>query len=464
MSFFGREHELEVLERWYQEPKMGFVPVYGRRRVGKSHLLLHFLKDKPGVYYLGKQAPAGVQLREFMESAAQSLNQPSLAMMNPADWRSALDLVLEQKPKQQKLVVILDEFQWIVESDNVLPSHLQEKIDLEWQHRDDLLLIVCGSYVGFMEREVLGSKSPLYGRRTGQIKLKPFGYREAAEFHPGWSLEDQAKAWFLCGGIPFYHQRFETDQSVSLNIERLFFDPYAPLFQEPDFLLREELKEVQRYYGILMAVGLGARTPKDIAKESGVEDRQLDYYLRQLRGLGYIERYEPLSRKTGIKTKAGKLSKYRVSDALIAFWFRFVFPHLTYIHQAGSREAFREIAAPKLPGYFGTRFEFLCREALGDIYRSEGVHGPYETGEYWDSSVQIDVVGLQASDRWDIGECKWAKTPSAPALAKEVSSKAENFPNPDKLSIQKRVFTRQAVGNAKKYPEIKWHSLEDIYN
>ncbi len=376
MKFLGRERELDALEGWFRERKMGFIPVYGRRRVGKSRLLLHFLKGKTGVYYLGKQAPAAVQLREFMEAAAAALNKPALAEMQPRDWRAALDHVLEQKPAKEKIVIVLDEFQWIVESEPVLPSHLQERIDLSWQNRKDLMLIACGSFVGFMEREVLGSKSPLFGRRTGQMKLEPLSHQDAGRFHPGWSNEDRAKAYFLCGGIPFYHQLFRPDQSIPANVERLFFDPYAALYREPEFLLREELKEVQRYHGILMAIGGGARTLKEIGQQSGVVERQLDYYLRQLRALGYVERYEPMNGKI-VPRQPGKRSKYRIQDALLAFWFRFVFPHTSYIHQAGPREASRHLVAPHLPAYFGGCFERLCRETLGRIYLDEGVHSAF---------------------------------------------------------------------------------------
>jgi len=460
MKFYGRQVELERLEEWHREPRLGFVPVYGRRRVGKSHLLLEFLKDKRGIYYLGKQAPAPVQLREFMATAAAALDRPSLAEMNPVDWRAALDHVLEQKPRGQKLVVVLDEFQWIVESDPVLPSHLQERIDRDWRARDDFLLIVCGSFVGFMEREVLGKKSPLFGRRTGQMELKPFTYRESAAFHPKWSASDQAKAYFLCGGIPLYHQMFRAEQTVAKNIERLCFDPYAPLYREPEFLLREELRGVQRYQGILMAIGLGASSNLEISRQSGVADRQLDYYLRQLCGLGYVERFEPLAaRHTPGRTS--KRSRYRISDALLAFWFRFVFPNTTYIQQAGARDAFRQVAGPQLAAHFGIRFERLCREALVDLYIEEGVHGPFRVGEYWDPAVQIDVMGIQEGERWDLGECKWGRC-SAGGLARELAGKLERFANPAKLTIQKRAFSQKPLAKSKAYPDILWYHLEQL--
>lgn len=464
MNFIGRAAEMERLKEWYSEPRMGFVPVYGRRRVGKSHLLIEFLKGKPGgIYYLGKQAPAQVQLQEFMETAADVLERPSLAGMNPRDWRAALDHLLEQKPRDQKLVIVLDEFQWIVESDPTLPSHLQERIDMAWRERDDLLLIVCGSFVGFMEREVLGHKSPLFGRRTGQIELKPFSYREAAGFHPRWSVEDQAKAYFICGGVPLYHKMFEPSLTVPKNIERLCFDPYNPLYREPEFLLREELREVQRYQGILMAVGLGATTNQEISTRSGVPERQLDYYLRQLRSLGYVERHEPLlpRPKPG---RTSKRSRYRISDALLAFWFRFVFPHTSRIQQLGPREAFRQFGAPQLTAYFGTRFERLCREALVHIYVKDGVMGLFRIGEYWDPSVQIDVLGIHEGQRWDLGECKWGR-PSAAGINRELARKEARLPNPSSLTIQARAFTRKPIPKAtqKNYPHIVWHDLPELY-
>ena len=210
-DFVGRGKELALLEKAWQAEGGAFIPVYGRRRVGKSELLVKFLTGKPAIYVTGKVAPAELQLREFLRAAATALREPLLAEHPVADWPAAFRMIEERWKGPQKLVLALDEFQWMAAASPELPSVLQECWDRRWR-KGRILLILCGSYLGFMEREVLGKKSPLFGRRTAQILLRPFGYREAAEFHPHWSRPNQAEAYFICGGLPFYLRCFSPAQ------------------------------------------------------------------------------------------------------------------------------------------------------------------------------------------------------------------------------------------------------------
>ena len=207
--FVGRTAELGTLSAAYASAESGFVPIYGRRRVGKSELILRFLREHPGVYFLGKQAPAALQLREFLDEAAVVLGEPLLATASFDGWKSALSAVIDRWKQGGKLVLVFDEFQWTAWASPELPSVLQDLWDRRWRSSGKILLILCGSYVGFMEREVLGRKSPLFGRRTAQILLRPFGYREAALFHPSFSTVDRARAYFICGGVPWYLERFD---------------------------------------------------------------------------------------------------------------------------------------------------------------------------------------------------------------------------------------------------------------
>jgi hypothetical protein len=195
--FVGRTAELALLEREHAATGGAFVPIYGRRRIGKSELILRFLREKRAIYYVGKTAPAALQLREFLEQAARVLDEPLLARMSVDGWRSALIEVARRAQGGGKLVIALDEFQWLAAASPELPSVLQELWDRGWRNAGGPMLILCGSYVGFMEREVLGKKSPLFGRRTAQIQLRPFTHREAAAFHPGWAVTDRAAAYFL---------------------------------------------------------------------------------------------------------------------------------------------------------------------------------------------------------------------------------------------------------------------------
>jgi uncharacterized protein len=460
VTFIGRTRELEALENAYQRPDSVLLPIYGRRRIGKSELILEFARNKPALYYVGKTAPARLQMAELSREAARVLDEPLLATQAPTDWKTLLTRIVDRYRGDRKLVFALDEFQWMTHASPELPSVLQECWDRQWRKSGKVLVILCGSYVGFMEREVLGKKSPLFGRRTGQIHLGPFGYQEAQAFHPDWSLMDRAKAFFVCGGVPMYLKTFGTARSVEQGIETLILDEFGPLFREPDFLLREELREVENYYAVLVAIAGGCKTATAIADRSGLPERSLHYYLQQLIELGYVARRHPL---TG-RPPAQRHVRYVLEDALLRFWFRFVFPNQSFIQQAGPRRAFRERIRPELDGYFGACFERLCRDALARLYAREGVGGAFQVGEYWDKQTQIDVVGLREDGWVDIGECKWGSVRSAPRLVQELEEKVRRYPNPQQGSIQRRVFTRQAPrAKPASAPGVAWHDLADLY-
>ncbi|HEX4964558.1 MAG TPA: ATP-binding protein [Thermoanaerobaculia bacterium] len=460
-TFIGRDNELRVLSRAYEETGSAFIPLYGRRRVGKSELILQFLKDRPGIYFLGKQAPAAMQIREFLAEAAIVLEEPLLAGLATESWSEALDAiyaVVSRWKSDRKLVLALDEFQWIVASAPELPSVLQEKWDRKWRRAGNVVLILCGSYIGFMEREVLGKNSPLFGRRTAQILLRPFGYREAAGFHPRYSRIDQARTYFLCGGVPLYLRRFSDSRSIEANLAAEFLDEYAPLYREADFLLREELREVTLYHAILSALAAGHTTVHAIAGQAGQDPRALSYYLQQLQELGYVERRYPL---TGEPPSARSVH-YDLADPLLRFWFRFIFPSTSYIRHMGPDRALKDLLRPHLEPYFGQCFERLCREALPWLYLKEGVTAAFEVGQYWSKATQIDLVGLRQDGWTDLGECKWGTVRSPKAVEKELEEKIRDFPNPRGATIGRRIFTRQKPV-AGSFTGLRWHGLDDLY-
>jgi AAA+ ATPase superfamily predicted ATPase len=458
--FIGRNKELSFLEDAYAAKQSALIPVYGRRRVGKSELILRFLSSKPGIYYLGKMAPPALQIREFLQEAARALDEPLLSSLTANSWSEVFTAVTSKCRPRQKFVIVLDEFQWMVAASPELPSVLQENWDRVWKASGNMMIILCGSYIGFMEREVLGKKSPLFGRRTAQILLQPFSYIEAAEFHPRWSLLNRALAYFICGGIPLYLRFFNQTYSLEKNIELNLLDEFGPLFREPEFLLREELRDVENYYAVLTAIAARNTNNQAIAAATGIPERSLHYYIQQLSGLGYIARRFPL---TGKKPNPRQV-RYVLTDPLLRFWFRFVFPNLSFIQQMGPRRALRERMRPELDAYFGTCFERLCRHALPVIYEREGVSAAFEVGEYWDREVQIDVVGLR-DDHWtDLGECKWGTITSHGKLLEELERKVRTYPNTRGATIGKRLFLRKKPGaKIQDTSDVSWYGLEDLY-
>jgi len=462
-SFIGRRAELAVLETAYGSEDSAFIPIYGRRRVGKSELILNFMKNKKGIYFLGKNGPAGLQIREFLREAAGVLNEPLLASYPNHNWKDVLDAVVGRWKEDGKLVIVFDEFQWTAGVSRELPSVLQECWDRRWKKSGRIMLVLCGSYVGFMEREVLGRKSPLFGRRTAQILLKPFGFNEAAEFHPAYSLVDRARTYFVCGGVPLYLKYFAPDRAVEMNIADCFLNEFAPLYREPEFLLREELRDVENYYAILLAVATGFNTNRAISAETGIGERSLHYYFKQLVELGYLSRRYPLSANRPTRRSV----RFVLEDPMLRFWFRFVFPNVSFISQMGPERAFTDRIRPHLDSYFGTCFERLCREALPGLYAHEGVSGAFEIGEYWDKTTQIDVVGLRDDGWTDLGECKWGNIRSPGRIAAGLEEKVARYPNPGNATICPRIFTRRpprSVPSSVSSPFARWHSLADLYS
>ena len=459
-QFIGRSNELRLLARAAESPHAAFIPIYGRRRVGKSELILEFMKGRPGVYYLGKQSPQGLQVREFLAQASVALDMPLLAELRIADWSTALGTVVEQwrtANPGSKLIIALDEFQWIAAPDPGVVSALQECWDRNWKSSGAVVLLLCGSYLGFMEREVLGRSSPLFGRRTAQIHLQPFDYRDAARFHPRWSRVDQAKAYFLVGGLPQYLLCLDDRRSIDANIRDNLLDEFAPLFHEPAFLLREELREVAPYHAVLFAIASGECTARAVAGATGLPERNLHYYFEQLAAMGYVRRRYPLD---GGRPNPRQV-RLTIDDPLLRFHFRFVFPNTSALKSAGVARTFGDSIKPSLESWFGDGFERLCREALPFVYAAEAVGAAFEVGEFWSNETQVDVVGLRADNWTDLGECKWGSVRSPKSLEDELARKAGLYRNSRGATLNRRYFVRSKP--ASRANADGWYSLDDLY-
>jgi AAA+ ATPase superfamily predicted ATPase len=271
-----------------------------------------------------------------------------------------------------------------------------------------------------MESEVLGHESPLYGRRTGQIDLQPFSFRQARELI-GYGIEDAVRSFAVTGGTPMYLTLFDYGRPISENIRTQVLSPTTVLYNEPEFLLRTELRNPARYMSILEAVATGHTTPNEIAGATGVDSGPLSKYLQTLRRLRLLDREIPVT----ASAKQSKRSRYRVADGFLRFWFRFVEPNRSGIEEAPS-VVYEETIEPALPDHVAPTFEDICQEVVWEAVRQSEL-GPYsEVGRWWYGGDEVDIVGLAPDDdRLLLGECKWTNERVGHGLVSQLRDTAE---------------------------------------
>jgi len=415
MTFVDRESELSALEEAYTSPGHAFFVVYGRRRVGKTELLKEFCRDRPHVYYLANQESEIRQREKFVERIASHYDERE---PRTDDWPDAFDY-LGSKLEERRGIVVIDEFPYLVASNDSLPSYVQSFVDERLQETESML-VLCGSSVSVMESEVLGHESPLYGRRTGQIDLQPFTFARARNVI-GYDIEDAIRSFAVTGGTPMYLTLFDYDRPLSENVRDRILSQTAVLYNEPEFLLRTELRTPARYMSVLEAIATGHTTPNEIAGRTGIDSGPLSKYLQTLRRLRLVDREVPVT----ASRKQTKRSRYRVADELLRFWFRYVEPNRSGIEQAPD-VVFSEAIEPDLPTHVATTFEDICQEAIWAGIRSGAFDQYAEVGRWWYGEDEIDVVAVAPNgDRILFAECKWTSDPVGRDPVRDLEAKRE---------------------------------------
>ena len=407
--FVGRESELKALGRLYERSGFQMVVVYGRRRVGKTSLIDEFTSGKRTLYFTAKVQSSALNLRDLSVRAYSFFGMP--ASLPPfANWGDALGFIAE-RAGAERVAFVFDEFPYAAQSEPSLPSVLQEKIDHGFK-QGNVFMVLCGSNQGFMESEVLQEKSPLYGRRTGQIHLAPFDCFDAARMIPGADHEQALRYYATFGGTPYYIEQVDASASYEENIANVLFDKVGLLFEEPAMLLRQELREPATYNSVLAAIAHGATEPARIADWSGVSPNSVGKYLKTLSSLGLVERKVPF----GSNPDRSRSGIYGIADPFFAFWYRFVGPAIDAIELgAGAAVAAQTCADQALHTYEGTQFERVCTQWLA---RKNGTDGlpllATSLGRWWGTSpeeraeVDVDVIAANRQEHALLcGECKW---------------------------------------------------------
>lgn len=401
-----RHEELDFLNRLWKSNRSELLVLYGRKRVGKSALLREFCRDKRHIYFLAFEAAEELNLTQFREAAGVSLHDPFLEAVTFPNWLAALKYTARAS-QAGRLLVVIDEFPYLCKSNRVIPSVLQQFWDTEGC-RADLMFVLCGSHISFMENEVLGEKSPLFGLRTAQRKIEPLPYYDAAEFFPNYSAREKLKAYGMLGGVPAYLEKFDPDQSLKDNLVQQILSPGGYLRDEVTFLLRMELTEITTYASIIRAIASGATRFTQIVSRSGVPATSLGKYVSSLMALGLVERHVSMFEYAPEKRHRGR---YYIADKYMNFWFRFVQQNLSLIEGEGPHVAYELRIEPYIDEYMGGIFEDVCRDFVK--YRWHSVYGEHvvRVGEYWGVRFDVDIVAQLDDGRYLIGECKWWNRP-----------------------------------------------------
>ncbi|MBQ2582226.1 MAG: ATP-binding protein, partial [Ruminococcus sp.] len=322
--FIGRKQELQFLEDKYNSKNGQLVVLYGRRRVGKTETLREFCRNKPHVFYSCREISDKLQLRSFSEKLLNEKIPAASYIKEFADWKAALRCIIDLPYEGRKKLLIIDEFPYMCKNNESIPSILQNLWD-EIFKDENVMIVLCGSAMSFIEKELLAEKNPLYGRATGIYKMESMGFYDAAKFFPNYSDRDKIIAYAVLGGIPHYLAQFDPDLSLDDNIKKNILTKGCALYSEVEFLLRQELRETPLYNSIIEAVALGSTKLNDISTKSLVEDTsKTSVYLKNLIELEIIER--EFSVDDGTKERANtNRGLYRLTDNFFRFWYAYVF-------------------------------------------------------------------------------------------------------------------------------------------
>lgn len=415
--FINRHSELELLESRFASQKAEFFVLYGRRRVGKTELLTRFCENKRTVFFVADLG-AEISLRAALSRVVNAvLFGPGQMDAVYSTWEALFE-ALGQAARQERLVVVLDEFPYMVSAHPPLASILQKAWDQTLKDTR-IMLILCGSYIGMMEETVLGYHAPLFGRRTSQYLLEPLHFKDARLFNPAFSVEDQVRAYAVFGGSPAYLQTIDARKPLIQNIHDNILTRGSYLYDEVRFILQQELREPRNYFAILQAVASGKTRLNEIKLATGLDGATA--YLDTLQQLHLVERVVPVTETQPHKSRRGI---YRLKDHYLRFWFRYVHPYRSQLEQGASEVILRNHVMPEIDHFTSLAFEEICRQHAwhAGLKGSLPFH-PANIGRWWNANEEIDLVILAANNALLV-ECKWTSHPVGTDILAELERKA----------------------------------------
>ncbi len=429
-KFVNRVEEIGILEDAYSSREASLFILYGRRRVGKTGLISRFIGNR-GVYFLATAEGDRENINNFKVSVSKFLEDDSILKASFEDWHSLFTVLassssFQTKAKESKIIIAIDEFPYLIEANRAIPSVFQKIYDTI-PRRMNVMLILSGSSISKMENEVLSYKSPLYGRRTGQLQLKPLKFRYLAEF-VNYGFEDLCRTYFVFGGIPEYLLKLDPDAGFWGNVSKNLLSKGSAPYEEAEFLLRTEFREPRNYMLILRSISYGNHTLGEICTYSGLDKSMVSKYLDVLMSLGLIMPEKPFGASEKYKRRL-----YWISDQYLKFWFRYVLPHKSEIESSHNGGVLESIKAD-FPTFGGEQFESLMKQLIMDgvlgrsfdtVSRWWGRNGSEKKGR---DVEEIDIVA-HSERRGELlfAECKWTNSPVSVNVVEDLMTKSETL-------------------------------------
>lgn len=478
--FIGREAELKFLQDKYTEERGQLIVLYGRRRVGKTETLREFCKDKPHVFFSCTQTTDLVQLRNFSSRMFKE-NIPAKNYISEfADWEKAFRAVLDLPYGNQKKLLVIDEFPYMCRGNKSIPSILQNLWDAELRD-SNVMIILCGSAMSFIEKELLSEKNPLYGRATGIYKMKEMGFYDAIKFFPEYSDRDKVLTYAVLGGIPHYLRQWNPKLSVDENIKRNILTKGCILYSEVEFLLHQELRETPIYNSIIEAVALGNTKLNDISQKSLLEDTaKTSVYLKNLMELGIVEREFSVDSKIKERANTGR-GTYRLTDNFFRFWYAFGFANYSQLEDGDVDGVYEYVVKPALHEFASFAFEDVCREFVRMLQKKNELPFRYSKMGRWmgkttvrdekasdglrtaETEIDLLCIGKDARE-YLVGECKFKGVPFS--YSEYLDTLAKLTPLKEKSKFYYALFSEsgfdQKILDCAAMNETQLYSLEDI--
>ncbi len=407
-QFINRYQELEFLQSEYEKKESSLVVLYGRRRIGKTALITEFGKNKKMLYFLATEESENENRDQFKDLVADYTDNELLKSAKVDNWSIIFDTLVKYPTRDKKLIV-LDEFQYIGKTNPAFPSIFQKIWDTILKDKD-VMVILCGSLTSLMEAQTLAYSSPLYGRRTGQIKLKQIPFQHYHEFFPDKNEKELIEYYSITGGVPKYIELFSDYGDIYTAIGNNVLSKQSFLYEEPVFLMQREVSEIGSYFSIIKAIAAGNHKLGNMATVLELKPTGLTKYLKTLIDLDILERQVPITEDNPKKSKKGL---YYIKDHFIEFWFKFVYPNQSFIETDNVDLVMSRIKNNLVSSHIAYVYESICREKIWHLNTEQTLPFCFDkVGRWWDNHSEIDIVACNSSGQ-DIllGECKYTNEP-----------------------------------------------------